>query len=483
VLVGVVYAVQHDRAARRLADAVDAQLASVQLDLARARAAARVQRALAREAYAAFDALQGDAAEVIWSQAVASRGIAERTYRGAGRGIEAALAKDPTRGDVRALLGDVLLERAQLAERVHDADATDELLSRLPAYDDDGSRRARASTPGTLTIHAPREAAVAIDGTPAGTGDVHRALAPGPYLVEVTQPGRVAIREPIVIVRDETLALDLTPPAWRLPAGFIYIAPGWFQYGSASDEGTRRTFLATVPLHFRLLPGFLVARTEITFGDWLAYVEAQPEAARAKLLPDQPLKLGGGIKLEHTDAGWQLALRPLERMYMARWNEPLRYEGRDHNVAHDWRKLPVLGLSAADAEGYAAWLARSGRLPGARLCDELEWERGARGPDGRTTPTGRVLDGDDADIDRTYRRDLMGPDEVGLHPASASPYGLQDTAGNAFEWVRGERPETYVARGGSYYHDRKTADLTNRNETAGTVRDPTAGARLCVTLP
>jgi hypothetical protein len=60
-----------------------------------------------------------------------------------------------------------------------------------------------------------------------------------------------------------------------------------------------------------------------------------------------------------------------------------------------------------------------------------------------------------------------------------SPYGLQDTAGNAFEWTRGERPGSYVVRGGSYFHDRKTADLSNRNELTGALRDTVTGLRLC----
>jgi formylglycine-generating enzyme required for sulfatase activity len=81
----------------------------------------------------------------------------------------------------------------------------------------------------------------------------------------------------------------------------------------------------------------------------------------------------------------------------------------------------------------------------------------------------------------TYERDQMGPDQVGSHPVSNGPYSLLDTAGNAFEWTRGERPGSYVVRGGSYHHDRKTAALTNRNETSGVLRDPTTGMRVCAT--
>jgi len=75
----------------------------------------------------------------------------------------------------------------------------------------------------------------------------------------------------------------------------------------------------------------------------------------------------------------------------------------------------------------------------------------------------------------------MGPDQVGSHPASNSPYGLFDMAGNAFEWTLGERPGSYVARGGSYHHDRKTAELPNRNESSGELREPSAGTRICAT--
>jgi eukaryotic-like serine/threonine-protein kinase len=144
----------------------------------------------------------------------------------------------------------------------------------------------------------------------------------------------------------------------------------------------------------------------------------------------------------------------------------------------------VLGISANDALGYIAWLARTGRLRGARLCTEVEWERAARGADGRATPTGHRLEPDQANVfGLSAEAELMGPDEVGSHPASISVYGLFDTAGNAFEWTRGDQPDTYVARGGSYYHDRKTADLANRNVSSPVLRDPSAGMRLCATPP
>jgi formylglycine-generating enzyme required for sulfatase activity len=482
VLVVLVYVGQRYRSARRLAAAVAIEVAAADQDLAGARAADIEQRKLATAAFSAFDAGADERGEVLWRHALAQRAVVARSYRSAARRVEAALAMDPARTELRDQLGDILLERAVLADAMHDGDARDELVGRLEAYDADGSRRARSNQPGRLRVTAPADATTRVDGTRIGIGAIDHALAPGPYVVEVIAPGRAAIREPIVIERSTALELVLVPPAASaVPPGYVYVAPGWFLYGSESDEETRRNFLSAVPLHRRHTEAFAIARMEVTFGDWLAYVDAQPEAERAGLVPALPLRIGGGVQLNHASTGWRLTLLTTAHPFTAGWNEPIRYADRTHNAVQDWHKLPVIGISAVDAVAYAAWLDRTGRVPGARLCSELEWERAARGADGRTTPTGRVLDGDDANLDATYGRDQMGPDEVGLHPASISPYGLFDVAGNAFEWTRGEHPDSYVVRGGSYHHDRKTAELSNRNESTSVMRDPTTGMRLCAT--
>src|SRR5207253_1092585 len=107
----------------------------------------------------------------------------------------------------------------------------------------------------------------------------------------------------------------------------------------------------------------------------------------------------------------------------------------------------------------------SGRLPGARLCDEHEWERAARGADGRRFPHGDRLAPDDANYDETYGRHPLayGPDEVGSHPASESPFGVRDMAGNVYEWVRSVRaPAEAVYRGGAWYFGQNTNRCANR---------------------
>jgi formylglycine-generating enzyme required for sulfatase activity len=153
-------------------------------------------------------------------------------------------------------------------------------------------------------------------------------------------------------------------------------------------------------------------------------------------------------------------------------------------VEHDWLRFPVSAVSFEDGVAYAAWLARTGRIPGARVCGEREWERAARGADGRLFPGGPRLAPEDADVDLTYGRDPrgFGPDEVGAHPASDSPFDVQDLAGNVWEWVSSaHHPDQPVARGGGFFQASIGARTENREPGVSTHRDAFMGIRLCAT--
>jgi formylglycine-generating enzyme required for sulfatase activity len=144
--------------------------------------------------------------------------------------------------------------------------------------------------------------------------------------------------------------------------------------------------------------------------------------------------------------------------------------------------MPVSGISWHDAVAYGRWLDRTGRLLGARPCDEHEWERAARGADGRLFPHGDRLAPDDADAAETYGRvtAAFGPDEVGTHPASDSPFGVSDLAGNAWEWTASRGGDGDVAiRGGSWYHNPLAARSNNREASEPDLREITIGVRIC----
>ena len=105
---------------------------------------------------------------------------------------------------------------------------------------------------------------------------------------------------------------------------------------------------------------------------------------------------------------------------------------------------PVVYVSSREAEKFCQWLsAKEGRKY--RLPSEAEWELTARGTDGRAFPWGEVLDSGTlanfADLRTSFPwRDALLDDgfaetsPVGSYPRGASPFGVEDLAGNVFEW-------------------------------------------------
>jgi formylglycine-generating enzyme required for sulfatase activity len=328
-------------------------------------------------------------------------------------------------------------------------------------------------------------AALAVDGAarPVGTP---LELAPGSHLLELRAPGKAVVRLPIWLERgrDLELAVEL-PPAASVPPGFVYLPPGEFRFGSHGDEG-RRNFFGTSPEHVRTTGAFLIARHETTYADWITFLDALPPEERERRRPRVGASGFRGLtELVREDDRWVLVFQPTpDHTYRFAAGERFRYLDRDRNADQDWLRFPVTAISWQDALAYVAWLRDTGRVPGARMCGEDEWARAARGADGRLYATGEVLDEQTANIDETYGRRprAYGPDEVGSHPASDSPFGLADTIGNVFEMTTSVLDGEAVARGGAYYFGIRSAAAPNRQVIEPTLRDPSMGLRVCADL-
>ena len=272
-------------------------------------------------------------------------------------------------------------------------------------------------------------------------------------------------------------------PSAAVPAGFVYIGAGELWFGDG-DEQLRTQFLDTAPLHRRATDGYLIARNEVTFREWIAFLTAAPASERPLLSP-RAGSTRGSVQLREDEGGWQLVFQPATQRYTARAGEAIVYAGRKAMARQDWLDFPVTGVSAQDAQRYLSWLRATGRVPNARLCTELEWERAARGADDRVYPNGDQLRPQDANFDLTYGRlgSAYGPDVVGSHPATRSPFGVDDLVGNALELVASSlgAEDELLVRGGAYFFGAASCRSTNREIVPATLRDATIGFRVCAT--
>jgi serine/threonine protein kinase/formylglycine-generating enzyme required for sulfatase activity len=479
------------RARHELESVIDSQVRAATAAFAEAQRLAHERDAARTRAFGLFESQRWIEGEAAWAEVEALGAREAMRYRVAAGGLESAVALDPTRTSLRDQLADLVFERLLRAERDHQPDLVDELAGRLIAFRDPRHRAALGAG-----------ARVELDVSPAGTrvwserpGAVPQLLGqaplppqtmpPGPFTLAFDAPGRTTTRLPVLLTRGEIFRQRIALPlAASAPPDMIYVPAGRFLFGSAETTNVRRGFLSAAPIHEIQTAAYYIARHEVTFGAWIEFLDALPADERRRRTPSAVSPQSSLTLTELGPRRWRLDLTPTTRTYTAVTGERLRYERRSKRADQDWLRFPVAAVSYNDAVAYAAWLDHTGRVPGARLCNEYEWERAARGADGRSFPSGSDLAPDDANIDVTYGRDPLafGPDEVGSHPASRSPIGADDMAGNVWEWTRSiETAGAPVPRGGSWYNAAMSSRSVNREHGEPTQRHVFMGVRVCAT--
>jgi len=172
------------------------------------------------------------------------------------------------------------------------------------------------------------------------------------------------------------------------------------------------------------LPTFRITRTPITNAQYQRFV-----TATGHRLPDVDTATWRGYRLIH----------PFERTRRHAWQDSQPPVGRAQH--------PVVLVSHGDAQAYAAWLSEQtgGRW---RLPTTAEWEKAARGADGRLFPWGNAYDAAKLNSHDAGPFDTM---PVGSFPDGTSPFGLADAAGQVFEWTatRAGRGR-FLVKGGSW---------------------------------
>ena len=131
----------------------------------------------------------------------------------------------------------------------------------------------------------------------------------------------------------------------------------------------------------------------------------------------------------------------------------------EHPATREWAESnhPRVDVDWHEAMAFCAWL-ESKLKRGIRLPTELEWERAARGPNGRVYPWGDEFVSGYANIDETASDEKVGAHyvgrttAVGIYPNGVSEEGMLDLSGNVWEWFADEvEKETRALRGGSWY--------------------------------
>jgi iron(II)-dependent oxidoreductase len=239
----------------------------------------------------------------------------------------------------------------------------------------------------------------------------------------------------LVTVSVVTLArLSVGPPSLATPVSqMAFISAGEFTMGS--QDG----YPDELPVHAVYLEAFRIDKYEVTNKQYLQFIQSATGLCKDHVCMD--------TKADNPESH-------------------IVYQNGRHTVEAGYEQHPATLVSWYGAQTYC-------QHQGKRLPTEAEWEKAARGLDGRTYPWGNVVD-----RSRLNAGSHVGDTTpVGSYPAGASPYGVYDLAGNVWEWTAdwyraypasshrssfsGEKYK--VVRGGSWNHPIDDARTTMRD--------------------
>jgi len=420
-----------------------------QLPLERSRALGQERERLLAEAGRLVRDLKGyeptDRKRPAWELEDRARQVEREQALSAAEAIDLytkALAYDPMSIEARASLCELYWERAREAERDR-RPALQVFYEALVLEFDVGRYAALLRADAILSIDSDPQGAtvtaylyqehdrvlVPLEQRLLGRTPVTEArLPPGSYLFVLKRGGYRDVSYPAVLKRNEhhVASVNLYSEA-EIGERFVYVPGGAFACGG--DPAA----IAPLPGDEPEVGDFAIGRFPVTLRDYCAFLDALDEVDPALAERRAPRDTRGteGFVVKRGPGG--------------------RWEPRDVIIEGDARRMfpiedghlwnvPVLLVDWFDAVAYCRWLGEETGTP-IRLPDEIEWEKAARGVDGRAFPWGDHFDPVFCHM-QASRAFLPQAEPVGTFPTDRSPYGVHDMAGGMREWmgdVHGEK--------------------------------------------
>ncbi|MCO4774117.1 MAG: SUMF1/EgtB/PvdO family nonheme iron enzyme [Deltaproteobacteria bacterium] len=393
---------------------------------------------------------------------------------------ERALSQDPGNEDSRAFLAHIYWCRFLAAEDEGDAAQARFLSERAATYGDEDFDARKAGT-GCISLATDLEGVrvtcrkVMTTTIPWSLGDeVFLGVTPlraepldrGSWLLTLRHPDRRDTLVPVLVERDQHWHTDVPVGLARrdTPAGFAYVT------GGASISGGDPSAQDGRPRARAHLPAFLIAELPVTMGQYCEFIN--------------------GLAETHPEEAWRRSPRQdtgvagLAGQY---WTRP--EPGKPYVVpavdrdGDPWDpQWPVFGVSWHDAQRYCAWRSeRDGRQY--RLPTGQEWEKSARGADGRFFPWGNTFDASLCAMRQSFPGRPQ-PRPVGTFPTDRSVFGVRDVAGGVRDWC-GDldydgNPDRRPVRGGSWDSAEAYCRVTHRTAYIPSYVSASFGFRLAL---
>ncbi len=415
-----------------------------------------------------------------------------------------ALGYDATSKAAHEGLAQLYFSRAQQATEQRKA-ATQLYYETLVTQHDQGAYTALLNAPSSLSLTSNPAGArvvleryverdrilVASERRSLGVTPLRNvSLAPGSYLLTLEYGGYRNVRRPVALPRGATVEANVNLYTDdEIGEGFVFVPEGVAILGGDEDAYN------WTPREERRIDDFAIARVPVSFREYCAFlddIERENPALARKRAPHD-LRGSEGMAVVRSPSGhWEPYAELIE-------GDALKLYPRE--AGHFWN-IPVLLVDWFDARAFCRWASQRNGSE-LRLPTEAEFEKAARGVDGRFYPWGDRFDATFCHMNDS-RPFIAQPEPRGNFSGDESVYGVRDLAGGAREWcadIDGLRsapdidaepePDVSAARGestirrvrsGARGTDKRWCRAASRSSFPALTRGPNLGFRLAKTL-